>query len=104
MILMSNKTIAQFNYDIKKIATTIEIDGKDNEPIWNTLPTINNFIQSYPTDTAKAQNPTVVKLCYDKKFIYLYAFLKDTVQKPLVVQSLKRDFSIKNSDSFVFSL
>ena len=104
MILMSNKTIAQFNYDIKKIATTIEIDGKDNEPIWNTLPTINNFIQSYPTDTAKAQNPTVVKLCYDKKFIYLYAFLKDTVQKPLVVQSLKRDFSIKNSDAFVFSL
>lgn len=104
LLLFNQLLFSQYNYEAFKINSTMLIDGKDNESVWTRLPYVNNFIQNYPGDTAPANNQTQVKICYDKKNIYLYAFLVDTVAKPLVVQSLKRDFSIKTSDAFVFSI
>ena len=100
-----NSLYSQYQYSISKIETPIIIDGKANETIWQSLPAATDFKQNYPTDTAFAKNQTQVKLCYDKKFIYVFAFMHDTItSKPLVVQSLKRDFSIKTSDAFIFTI
>lgn len=95
---------AQYEYPIQKITTPIQLDGVANESIWQSIPSITSFKQNYPTDTAFAKNQTSVQVCYDRKYIYLYAFLQDTVKKPLIVQSLKRDFSIKTSDAFIFTI
>lgn len=95
---------AQYQYTIHKTESIIEIDGKDNEAAWREIPYLSGFVQNYPNDSLNANQQTQVKLCYDKKFIYVYAFMYDTLPGKAVVQSYKRDFSIKNSDAFVVSI
>lgn len=97
-------SFAQATYNIHKINSPIDINGLPNEAVWDTLPLANQFTENFPTDKVKAKFETEVKLCYDNKCIYVFAFMHDTTQKDFVIQSYKRDFSIKNTDAFVVSI
>lgn len=89
---------------IHKIVRSVDINGKPDDEVWNALPMVNHFTENFPTDTAKAKFDTDVKMCYDHKNIYVLAYMHDTTKKDFVIQSYKRDFSIKNTDAFVLSI
>ncbi len=81
----------------------IEIDGKLNEEVWETIPTHTNFHNLLPTDEGLAKNQTEVKIYHDGEFLYIGAVYHDTTSKQQV-SSLKRDVSIGISDAFVMVL
>ncbi len=85
---------------INKTSEIITIDGKIDEPVWQTCEVANQFQQQFPFDTAKAKNQTDVRITYDSKAIYISAVCYEKPGKKYIVESLKRDFSFKRSDCF----
>ncbi len=85
---------------INKTSEIITIDGKIDEPVWQTCEVANQFQQQFPFDTAKAKNQTDVRITYDSKAIYISAVCYEKPGKKYIVESLKRDFSFKRGDCF----
>ena len=94
-----NKVLHVFPTDEK-----ITIDGELSEKIWKICEPAKDFWQNFPADTALAFSKTEAFITYDKEYLYVSAICYDTVKKPFVIQSLKRDFSYPVSDCFVISL
>jgi hypothetical protein len=78
----------------------IDLDGKLNEAIWDSLPTYTNFKKFFPLDQGAAENQTKVKVFHDGVNLYLGVNYEDSVSRNFI-GSLKRDDhfnSIVNSD------
>ncbi|MCK0109290.1 carbohydrate binding family 9 domain-containing protein [Flavobacteriaceae bacterium S0825] len=89
--------------NITFVDTKIEIDGKLEESVWETLPENTNFYNYLPTDVGLAKNQTSVKLFHNGEYLYVSATYFDSTDKTQV-STLKRDTSIFLSDSFVMIL
>lgn len=83
-----------------QINEEIEIDGEMKEEIWATLPVAKDFFINTPVDSAYAKSKTEVRICYDRKNIYIFATCYNSGDGPYVIESLKRDFNYRNSDAF----
>ncbi|MBC7863158.1 MAG: carbohydrate binding family 9 domain-containing protein [Bacteroidia bacterium] len=93
------KTLSIFKTDEK-----ITVDGELNESVWIKCEAAKDFWQNFPADTMAAKSKTEAFVTYDDKYLYIAAICYDTIQKPFVIQSLKRDFSAPVSDCFVVSI
>ena len=73
--------------------------------IWQKDENLDHFIQQYPYDTSKAETQTRFAMAYDEKFLYAIFICENrNPEKPYVIQSLKRDFSVTNTDAVVLTL
>jgi hypothetical protein len=73
--------------------------------VWQQEEDIDQFIQHYPYDTSKAETQTRFAMAYDEKFLYAIIICENrNPEKPYVIQSLKRDFSVTNTDAVVLTL
>ena len=88
-------------YVIKRVHEEIKLDGKAEESFWSSLPVAGEFQQKFPVDSVQFSQPTEVRLAFDEKNIYLHAKCLERSRKPYVIQSLKRDFEMWNSDCFI---
>src|SRR6187402_3870520 len=59
--------------EASKIVGDLLIDGKLDEPAWNTAPVVRDFIQTDPVQGILARRQTVVKLLYNKDYLYVAA-------------------------------
>lgn len=83
----------------------IVIDGVLSEPIWRSALVCRPFVQYFPYDTSLSKSQTQIAFAYDDKHLYFAVKCFDrNSQKPFVIQSLKRDFSVTNSDGVVLTL
>ena len=88
---------------IKFVDTSIIIDGKLKESVWDEIPENTNFYNYLPTDKGLAKNQTSVKIFHNGEYLYIKAIYFDTSEKTRV-STLKRDTSIFLSDAFVMIL
>ena len=58
--------------------SSIEIDGKLNEPAWAAAVPSGDFMQSYPKVGTKPQDPTEVRVLYDDDYLYIGAHMYDS--------------------------
>lgn len=90
---------------IQNLNKPVTIDGKLNDSIWHVGESAKDFIQTFPYDTSLSLTQTEVKLAYDDKYLYVAAWMYDSLLNlPYVIQSLKRDWSYPASDAFVVSI
>ncbi|MFZ9662421.1 MAG: DUF5916 domain-containing protein [Bacteroidia bacterium] len=83
----------------------ILVDGELNEPVWQSTFVSRPFVQYFPYDTSLAKSQTQVAFSYDEKHLYFAVKCFDrNPEKQFVIQSLKRDFSVTNSDGVVLTL
>ncbi|SHN09367.1 hypothetical protein SAMN04488057_106184 [Cyclobacterium lianum] len=86
-----------------KVSEAIAIDGKLDEQIWQEDGWIDEFIQTFPTDTLPAIAETRVKIAYDNKFLYIAAImLSPEPREKYVSTSLRRDFRGNQNDGISF--
>ncbi|MCS6969116.1 MAG: DUF5916 domain-containing protein [Cytophagales bacterium] len=76
----------------------IVIDGKLDEPVWQTAEKITNFWQYFPTDSVKARNQTQARVLYNDEAIYI-GILAHTSGNRFVINSLRRDFMGAENDN-----
>ena len=73
--------------------------------IWQGDESIDRFIQQYPYDTSRSETQTRFAMAFDEKFLYAVFICENRhPEKPYVIQSLKRDFSVTNTDAVVWTL
>jgi hypothetical protein len=82
----------------------IVVDGELTEEAWTNAEATKDFWQNFPYDTATAQVKTIVRVTYDRDFIYVAAECFDELpEKDFIISSLRRDF-ITASDLFEVTL
>jgi len=87
------------------IAGSLKIDGRLNEPEWMLARSIGDFIQTDPHQGAPARKRTVVKLLYNKDYLYVAAICYDTIGKTKYrALNFKRDYVAGNADFFAFAI
>jgi hypothetical protein len=77
----------------KQTVDTIKIDGELNEKTWIEAEAQGHFRQNFPYDTTQAFTKTIVRVSFDKEFVYIAAeCFDDFPDKDFVISSLRRDF------------
>src|SRR5258706_10261748 len=64
-----------------RIEATLKIDGRLDEPEWALADPVRDFIQTDPHQGQPARKQTVVKLLYNKDYLYVAAICYDTIGK-----------------------
>jgi Domain of unknown function (DUF5916) len=88
-----------------KIENNLKIDGKLDEGEWLLTRPVGDFIQTDPKQGVLAKKRTVVKLLYNKNYLYVAAICYDTVGRSKYrVLNMKRDFNASTSDFFALAI
>lgn len=88
-------------FNLKKVTTTIKIDGLPDDEAWKNIEEITGFWQYFPTDTLPAQQGISVKIAYDNQNIYFLAIMKNRkVKRTYITPSLRRDYRGEANDGF----
>lgn len=98
----AQKKNAGYQYHIRRATSTITIDGVGDEAAWMQADSAVDFHMVLPMDTSLANVPTVVRMTYDDKNLYILAVCYTNIPGPYMVESLKRDFSFLKNDNFIF--
>lgn len=92
-------------YQIGKTSEKITLDGHLNELAWQRAERKGKFIQHYPYDTSLSLSETEFMFSFDEQNLYCAVICYNrNPAKDYVLQTLKRDFSITNSDAVVLSI
>jgi hypothetical protein len=86
----------------RRIAGSMEIDGRLDEPEWSTDAPITKFTQTKPAEGMPVSQPTEVIVLYDDTYLYIGARLHDA--HPVSTRLGRRDGYIRSSDWFSVSL
>jgi hypothetical protein len=102
IVATAQKKNAAYKYHIRRAASAIAIDGAGDEQAWMQADSAVDFHMVLPMDTSLAKIPTVVRMTYDDKNLYILAVCYTNIAGPYMVESLKRDFSFVKNDNFIF--
>ncbi len=81
-----------------------KIDGKLNEIIWQDASPAGDFIQYAPYNGTAPSQPTVVKIIYDDRAIYIGAMMYDSEPDSIYREMGERDDDDINADFFTIDI
>ena len=87
-----------------RIAEPIVVDGVLDEAAWAAAEPAVDFHQQFPNEFAPASERSEVRFLYDDEMLYVGAMLYDDEPDRLIINSLQRDFSNFQADSFLVVL
>lgn len=88
---------SKFQLPIACANSEIRVDGDLSDAAWLCATVADSFWLKWPRDDGPAPQQTVVRCCYDDKFLYI-AFVCFDSTPDYVIQSLKRDIGYWDSD------
>ena len=97
-IISSVEAQKQAKLTAKFTNETIQLDGKLDEVVWQNADKTDFFWQYFPTDSARAQYPTEVKIVYDERTLYV-GIRAESPNENYVVSTLRRDFGGTTNDN-----
>ncbi len=90
-----------FVYTVKKMKSSITLDGVLDEPDWQAANIAENFRLVTPIDTGYPQQRTELMLTYDDKALYMGVIFHDTIPGKRIAESFRRDFAFGNNDNLL---
>jgi hypothetical protein len=84
-----------------RISEPIVIDGALDEAAWALAEPAVDFYQQFPDEFSPASERSEVRFLYDSEMLYIGAMMYDDEPNRLIIDSLRRDFSNFQSDSFL---
>jgi hypothetical protein len=84
-----------------RISEPIVVDGSLDEPAWAMAEPAVDFYQQFPDEFGPATERSEVRFLFDGEMLYVGAMLYDREPDQLIIDSLRRDFSNFQSDSFL---
>jgi hypothetical protein len=84
-----------------RISEPIVVDGVLDEAAWALAEPAADFYQQFPDEFGPATERSEVRFLYDGEMLYIGAMLYDREPHRLIIDSLRRDFSNFQSDSFL---
>ena len=97
----AQKINESFQFHIKPATSKITIDGILDDEAWKNTDVAKDFWLKFPTDTARANFQTEVRMTHDDNFLYIAAIcFKANDGKSATVESMKRDYAVSNNECF----
>lgn len=96
---------AKKELEATQITTSLRIDGLLNDAEWKKAKSSPGFTQIEPFQGRKPKNETDVKVLFNRQYLYLAIFARDSLGKKAIrATDFKRDFNIRQHDfvSLVF--
>lgn len=90
LVTLSSQTI-QKNINAVRINDEITIDGKLDEPVWNSLPALDDFLQYEPYNGQPATQKTEAYIAYNDDALYVGIKLFDTSPDSILMELSSRD-------------
>ena len=88
-----------------RITSPLTIDGRLDEAIYRTVPSISDFIQQEPQEGAPATEKTELWLLFDDKNFYVVARCWDSHPERMIATEMRRDGSrIPRNEDLAFGL
>ncbi|MBP9075494.1 MAG: carbohydrate binding family 9 domain-containing protein [Haliscomenobacter sp.] len=91
-----------YRLEIQKTTLNVTIDGVLDDPAWSTAATARDFWVHFPVDDARSRFGTEVRLTYNEEFLFLAVVCADSGAQ--IIQTLRRDSRIDDSDAFFIVL
>ncbi|MBK7367004.1 MAG: carbohydrate binding family 9 domain-containing protein [Candidatus Eisenbacteria bacterium] len=85
-----------------RTAQPILLDGRLDEPVWNTAEAFSDFKQKEPDQGASTRQKTEVRVAYDDDALYVGARMYDTQPDSIVARLVRRDGDVSSDVFFVF--
>ena len=86
-----------------EIETAPQIDGDViNDPVWQQIATFAGLTQVRPSNGQVASEKTEIRIAYNSNTFFLSVVCFDSEPEKLVVQDMRRDASLDNTDAFIF--
>ncbi|WP_336518109.1 carbohydrate binding family 9 domain-containing protein [Pollutibacter soli] len=92
----------RFRMHIRKATGLIKLDGIFDEDSWQQATATQRFFEKWPNDVDSAKQLTEIRMTYDQR--NLYFSIVAWQNKSIIVQTLKRDNGIYDSDAVSISL
>jgi hypothetical protein len=80
------------------------IDGRVNDPAWETVKPFTGFTQQDPTEGAPATEPTEVRLLVGRGHVYIGIVCFDSDPSKIIITQARRDGSLNDGDSVIVVL
>jgi hypothetical protein len=87
-----------------RATTPVVVDGKLDEAAWAAAEPARDFYQQFPDEFSPASERSEIRFLYDDEMLYIGATLYDDEPNRLIIDSLRRDFSNFQTDSFLVVL
>lgn len=88
---------AAYSLKISRTNHPVIVDGELNDSAWQTAEKATDFWEIILSDKGKAKRNTEIRVAYDDQFLYVSAYLEDSVG--YISNSLKRDAGAGSSDA-----
>jgi Domain of unknown function (DUF5916) len=85
---------------VTRTTAAIRVDGRLDEPAWQTQDSATDFITALPRDGYPASERTVVHVLFDGETLYVGAYLYDSQPDKLYSPGLEQDFDTHEADLF----
>ncbi len=79
------------NFDIPKLAQAIRVDGRLDDPVWQTATKLTGFVEIDPGDNCRPKADTEALLAYDDQNLYIGFVCHDTNTKAIRANITDRD-------------
>ena len=80
------------------------LDGRLDEAEWTAAEAATEFSQSEPREGPPLTERTVVRVLFDREYLYIGAYCYDSDPSRILISELKRDFETRDSDAFGLAL
>lgn len=88
-----------------KLSSPIHIDGRLDEEVYRTVPSISDFIQQEPREGEPATEKTEVWLLFDEHSLYIVARCWDSRPERMIATEMRRDgIRIPRNENLAFAL
>ena len=87
-----------------KTSARANIDGVLDEPFWQAIPPITDFVQREPTEGAPVSERTEARIAYNEDFLYFGFTLYDSEPDKIVRSVLQREGPSQNDDHILIGL
>ena len=82
----------------------IVLDGKLDEPLWNNITGIKDFLMQEPIEGGKPTENTIIKIAYDKNYLYIGAIFYDSEPDEIKAFKMRKDAPLNTDDRFMWIL
>ena len=89
---------------IKINSNELVLDGKLDEPFWEKITGIEDFLMQEPIEGGEPTENTIVKIAYDEKYLYIGAVLFDSDPDKIKAFKMRKDASLNTDDRFMWIL
>ncbi|MCU0241525.1 MAG: hypothetical protein MUF51_03775, partial [Vicinamibacteria bacterium] len=98
LLVSATPILAQAGLRLIKSTEPIAFDGRLDEPVWKSAPSISAFYQREPLAGEVATENTEVRIVYHKQALYVGILCFDRHPELIVAKEMKRDGDVDEDD------